>query len=217
LKLLLIEQEARIGSLEEKANTVRQEAEELSSMADTVPMVEAQLQQLDRDYAVIKKSHTELLNRREAAKMSRERERRGEEVSYRLVEPPTVPIEPIGPNRPLMLSGVLGLGVAAGIAFALALDLLDSTFWSVKDLRRRINLPVYGRVSEVSGFGNAASSYTGLLVLSLFVMSLLAVYSILMAVERQVGLGSLSVEQITPELLMNTLDSLRTQLSGIFS
>jgi hypothetical protein len=157
------------------------------------------------------------MNRREAAKLSRERERRGEEVSYRLVEPAIVAIEPIGPNRPLMLSGVLGLGVAAGIAFALALDLLDSTFWSVKDLRRRINLPVYGRVAEANGFGNAASSYTGLLVLSLFVMSLLVVYSILMAVERQVGLGSLSVEQITPELLINTLDSLRTQLSGIFS
>ena len=214
LKLLLIEQNSKIGSLQEKENALRQEAERLSGFAGEIPLIEAQLQQLDRDYEVIKRKHGELLNRRESARLSRERDKRGGEVSYRLIEPPAVPTEPVGPNRPLMLSGVLGLGLIAGIAFALALDLLDSTFSSVKDLRQRINLPVYGRVLDVKGFTTAASSSADLLALFLFVMSLLSIYLILMAVDSQGWLRSLSLEQITPELLINTLDPLRTKLSG---
>jgi len=217
LKLRLIEQESRIGSLREKASTVRKDAEDLGSLADEVPLVEAQLKQLNRDYDVIKRNYTQLVSRRESARLSRERERRGDEVAYRLVEPPIVSIHPSGPNRPLLLSGVLGLGAVAGIAFALALVLLDSSFWSAKDLRQRINLPVYGTVSELVGFGNVAGSTAGGLVLSFFVISLAAVFSILMALERQVGLGSLSLENITPELLLNSLDALRAMLFRIFS
>ncbi len=217
MKLRLIEQKSRIGSLQEKASTGRKDFEDLSHLADDVPLVEAQLKQLNRDYDVIKRRHTELLTRRELARLTRERDKRGNEVTYRLVEPPTVPIYPSGPNRPLLLSGVLGLGGVAGIGFALALVLLDSSFWNGKDLRQRINLPVYGTVSEVTGFANVASSTIGVLTLSLFVTSLLAVFLILMALERQVGLGSLSLEQMTPELLVNSLEALRAMLFRIFS
>ena len=217
LKLSLIEQKSKIGSLQAKVSTVRKETENLDRLADDVPLVEAQLKQLNRDYDVIKRKHTQLLTSRESAMLSREREKRGNEVTYRLVEPPTVPIYPSGPNRPLLLSGVLGLGGVAGIAFALALVLLDSSFWNGTDLRQRINLPVYGTVSEVTGFANVASSTAGALTLSLFVTSLLAVFLILMALERQVGLGSLSLEQMTPELLVNSLEALRAMLFRIFS
>ena len=217
LKLRLIEQESRVGSLKEKAITVRKDAADLSRLADDVPMVEAQLKQLNRDYDVIRRKHTQLLTSRESARLSGARQKRGGEVTYRLVEPPTVPIYPSGPNRPLLLSGVLGLGAVAGIAFALALVLLDSSFWNVKDLRQRIDLPVYGTVSELTGFANVASSTAGVLTLSLFVTSLLAVFLILMALERQVGLGSLSLENITPDLFIDSLDGLRAMLFRIFT
>ena len=212
LKLRLIEQESRIGSLQAKAITVRKEAEDLSRLADDVPLVEAQLKQLNRDYDVIRRKHTQLLTSRESANLSREREKRGNEVAYRLVEPPTVPIYPSGPNRALLLSGVLGLGVVAGIAFALALVLLDSSFWNGKDLRQRINLPVYGTVSEATGFANVATSTAGVITLILFVTSHLVVFLILMALERQVGLGSLTLEKLTPENLVNSLEALRAML-----
>ncbi len=217
LKLRLIDQESRIGSLQEKVSTVRKEAEDLGRLADDVPLVEAQFKQLNRDYGVIRQKHTQLLTRRETARMAREREKRGDEVVYRLVEPPTVPIDPSGPNRPLLLSGVLGLGAAAGIAFGLALVLLDSSFWNARDLRRRISLPVFGTVSEVTGFANVASSTAGILTLSLFMTSLLTVYMILMALERQVGLGTLSLEKMTPDLFVDSLEGLRAALFRIFS
>lgn len=217
LKLRLIGLESVIGSLEEKANVTRKDADELGRLADDVPLIEAELKQLNRDYDVVKRQYTQLLTRRESAKLSRERDEHGGEVTYRLVEPPTVPSHPSGPNRPLLLTGVLGVAAAAGIAFSLALVLLDSSFLSMRDLRQRLNLPVYGTVSEVAGFANVASSTAGVLVLSLFVASILAVYSILMALESQVGLGSLSLETVTPELFVNSLETLRAALFRIFS
>lgn len=180
-------------------------------------MVEAQLKQLNRDYDVIKRKHTELLTSRESARLSSEREQRGDEVSYRLIEPATVPIHPSSPNRALLLSGVLFLALSAGIAAALALVMLDSTFWSVKDLQERIGLPVYGTVAEVTGFANAASASAGALVMTLFVISLLAVFATLLALESQIGLGSLSIEKMTPELLAQTLENARAMLFKIFS
>jgi hypothetical protein len=113
------------------------------------------------------------------------------------------------------LSGVLGLGVVAGIAFALALVLLDSSFWNGKDLQQRVDLPVYGTVSEATGLANVVSSATGALTMTLFVTSLLVVFLMLMAVERQVGLGSLTLAKMTPEVLVNSLDALRAMLFRI--
>jgi polysaccharide chain length determinant protein (PEP-CTERM system associated) len=217
LKLRLIDQESRIGSLRQKVTTVSAEFADLNQLADDVPMVEAEFKQLNRDYSVLNGKHSELLASREAAKLSREREKRGDEVTYRLVEPATVPLHPSGPNRPLLLSGVLGLSFIAGIAFSLALVLLDSSFWSVKDLQQRLNMPIYGTVSEISGFANTASSSAGVLLLSLFVTALLATFSMLMMLESQVGLGSLSLESVTPDLLANSFETLRSMLFRIFS
>ena len=82
---------------------------------------------------------------------------------------------------------------------------------------QRIALPVYGTVSELTGFSNVASSTAGILTLSLFVTSLAAAFMILMALESQVGLGSLSLDKVTPDLFIDSLDALRAALFRIFS
>jgi hypothetical protein len=47
------------------------ERKDLAAKVTRFPEVEAQLKQLDRDYEVIKKQHTKLLERRESARLSR--------------------------------------------------------------------------------------------------------------------------------------------------
>ena len=69
----------------------------------------------------------------------------------------------------------------------------------------------------MTGFANVANSTIGVLTLFLLVTSLVAVFLILMALERQVGLGSLTLDQITPELLVNSVEALRAMLFRIFS
>jgi hypothetical protein len=212
LKLRLVEQNSKIGSLEEKRKSLHQDAERLNSFAAEIPMIEAQLQQLDRDYSVIKRKHDELLNRRESARLSREREKSSEEVLYRLIEPPTVPTQPTGPNRPLLISMVLALGIGAGIAFVVILELINSTFTGVKDLRQRIGLPVYGRVLEVRGFNSTARLSADYFALFLFLASLLSVYVTLLAFTSHVGYLSLTQDLTPPDLVITTLDHFQSKL-----
>jgi hypothetical protein len=77
--------------------------------------VEAQLKQLDRDYEVIKKQHTELLERRESARLSQDVEdTNASDVTFRVVDPPFVPREPSEPNKIALNTMVLVLAAGVG-------------------------------------------------------------------------------------------------------
>src|SRR3546814_9913316 len=91
---------SQIEDLRRRAASARGEAEALAAKAESVPQVEAEFQRLNRDYNIIKARHDELLSRRESARMSRSRDAVGQEVQYRMIDPPVVPNQPIGPNRP---------------------------------------------------------------------------------------------------------------------
>ncbi|MEQ1495463.1 MAG: chain-length determining protein, partial [Novosphingobium sp.] len=51
------------------------------------------------------------------------------------------------PNRPLLLLGVLVLGLGAGVAAAFAVSQLRSTFATTAKLEQALGLPVLGAIS----------------------------------------------------------------------
>ena len=79
-----------------------------------MPEVEAELSRLDRDYEVNKRQYDTLLERLESAKISEQAEQSSENVKFRVIEPPTVPLKPSGPNRILLNSMVLLLALGSG-------------------------------------------------------------------------------------------------------
>jgi hypothetical protein len=64
-----------------------------------------------------------------------------------VVEAPFVPLSPSGPNRPLLLSGVLLAGLLAGVAWSVLRFMLHPTFVDFKQLQKMIDLPVLGAIS----------------------------------------------------------------------
>jgi hypothetical protein len=107
---------------------------------------------------------------------------------------------------------VLALGIGAGIAFVVILELINSTFTGVKDLRQRIGLPVYGRVLEVRGFNSTARLSADYFALFLFLASLLSVYVTLLAFTSHVGYLSLTQDLTPPDLVITTLDHFQSKL-----
>ena len=192
VKLKLIEMEGQIEDLRQRSAAARAEAEALEQRAAEVPRIEAEFQKLNRDYNIVKARHEELLARRESARMSRNRDNVGQEVQYRMIDPPTVPIEPVGPNRPLFLFSVGGGALAAGLGLALILTLLDTTVATIGELRQHTNLPVLGAISDIPSTTKAMSGIAGYMVLSCGFASLVAVLGILLLLERQVGLYDLA-------------------------
>ncbi len=149
LKVSLGEAEANVSALRARVSRYQSNVDHLRQMVDTIPKVEAGLQRLNRDYAVNKEKYEELLARREAAKIAREAGRSAEDVKFRIIDPPFVPPEPSGPNRPLLVSAVLVGSLLAGLAFAFFMSQIRPSFDNVRNVTRELGLPVFGSVSRI--------------------------------------------------------------------
>lgn len=192
IKYKLVEQEALIATLKDRVTRQQQAVDTLERRQLAVPVIEAEFSQLNRDYDVLKSKYEELLSRRESAKISGDREATGQRSQFRIVDPPVTPGFPSGPNRPLLLSAVLVLGVGAGIAVALGLSLLNTAYVTVRQLREDIGLPVLGAISAIV---DSRKKISKIIDHSLFVvcgMSIFFLYGGTMLVESKVGLGQLT-------------------------
>ena len=86
------------------------------------------MQDLDRDYGVLKKNYQELVSRREAAQIADNADTKTEKIQFRIVDPPQLPLYPVEPNRPMLVSVVLLFGMGAGLAAPLVMAQLDRSF-----------------------------------------------------------------------------------------
>lgn len=191
IKLRLIEMESQIENFRQRSAAARKEADALASKAEEVPQVEAEFQRLNRDYNIIKARHDELLARRESARMSRNRDDIGQQVQYRMIDPPLVANEPIGPNRPLFLNLVLVGAIGAGLGLALVLVVLDTSFATLTELRQYTDLPVLGVITDNEAGKRPVRGVAGYFVLASVFAVLVGVLVILHMVERQVGLDKI--------------------------
>jgi polysaccharide chain length determinant protein (PEP-CTERM system associated) len=146
LKLRLVDADATIVSLDRQIREAEATVERLESVGRTMPQVEAQFQNLDRDYNVLRKNYEELLERREAVQIAGAARAGAERVRLEVVDPPVVPNTPTGPKRLLLSSVVLIAGIGAGLALPFLLVMLDGSFYTLRDLRA-IGLPVLGGIS----------------------------------------------------------------------
>lgn len=147
LKISLAQADAEVASLNVRVRQARDAVVKLERMVDTIPAVEAEYQRLNRDYGIVKSNYEQLLARRESARVAQDAEATGDSVKFKVIEPPRVPLEPAGPNRPLFLSVVLLAGLGAGVALAFVMSQLKQTFDTRAALRDATGLPVLGSVS----------------------------------------------------------------------
>ena len=140
---------AGIASLTVRVNEYETRLGELEKMVDVLPEVEAQLKRLDRDYEVNKERYEALIERRESAKLSGLADTSGDEVKFRIIDPPRVPLKPSDPKRPMLASAVLFIGLAVGIGFAFILSQINPAIYNQLMLKDISGLPVFGVISRV--------------------------------------------------------------------
>lgn len=148
LQVLLATTEADISTYMTRVSSYREKQAELKQRIDIVPRIEAELEKLNRDYEVHKKNYTELVSRREQAKISEDVDTGSEQVKFRIVEPPFVPAKPDFPNRVLFDLGVLFASLGVGYGVSLLISLLQPVFYNPNDLHQYTDLPVLGGVSK---------------------------------------------------------------------
>ncbi len=174
LKIALAQEEAHVASLQARVGNYEKQMADLQSKVNTVPVVEAQLKALDRDYSVTRTNYDALLARREQARLSQQAEQTTDNIRFRVIDPPRVPMEPAGPNRPVLISAVLGAAIGAGVALAFLVAQLWPTFDSRRSLMQATNIPVFGSVGIIrSSAATQRERLKLLLFISLFALLLL--------------------------------------------
>lgn len=148
LKIRLVENDSNISSLRRQITEGARERDRLEDIARGAPGLQAEFLNLNRDYDVLRKNYEDLLVRRESMRISTAAEVDGDKVKIQVVDPPLVPQNPVAPKRIMLLSGVLGAGVLAGIGLALLLVQMDQSFHTIDDLRD-LGFPVVGGVSMI--------------------------------------------------------------------
>lgn len=178
-------EEARIASLQARVGEFTSRLAQMRSLSNQAPEVEAQLAQLNRDYAVNKENYEKLVQRRESAKLSGDLSTATDMLTFRVVDPPAVPSTPAGPNRPRLYTLVFLGALVAGLGTALLLSQIRPTFLSQANLREATGMPILGSIGmnwtdqqkvrrrrRLYAFAAAVASlftaYGGVLALTLF-------------------------------------------------
>jgi polysaccharide chain length determinant protein (PEP-CTERM system associated) len=149
LQVLTAEADAQVAALEARVEEYTKRLEDLRNQVNRIPMIEAELKELNRDYSTISAQHQALLERREAARLSKQVEQTTDGVRFRIVDPAEVPLKPSAPNRIVLNIVALVASIAAGLAIALGLHLLQPVFDDRQTLYRVVGLPVFGTVEIV--------------------------------------------------------------------
>jgi polysaccharide chain length determinant protein (PEP-CTERM system associated) len=142
--------EAEMAEVRSQIGNQQRQIDQLRGAIDRIPQVEAELKRLDRNYDVNKRQYDSLVQRLESANISTEAEQTADSVKFRVVEPPVVPLAPVGPNRFLLSSLVLVASLAAGLATALLLAQMRPVFTSRDALGRISGLPVLGAITKLT-------------------------------------------------------------------
>ena len=147
LKVAQTEAEARVAAIQARVQEFTLRHQRLLAQANAVPEVETELAQLNRDYQINKDNYEKLIGRREAAKLSGDLSSTTDMMTFKIIDPPTVPYLPIGPNRVLLYTITLGAALLMGVAAALLISQVRPTFLSPAELRDRTGFNVLGTVS----------------------------------------------------------------------
>lgn len=147
IKSEIVKTTVEIEALQLKYAEQKKTVQNLRDSVNIIPEVEAQLAKLNRDYEITRNRYLSFVERRESAALAQQVGQSGSDISFRVIEPPRVPVKPSKPNRMLLLLGVLAVAFAAGLGWGFLRYLLQPTFIDTSQVHDQIELPVLGSVS----------------------------------------------------------------------
>lgn len=153
LTIAIAEADANTASLRARVAQWEAKRKSLLQAIDRIPLLEAEYNELMRDYDVYKNNYSQLLARRESAALTGEVESKTDVVEFRVIDPPRASNEPVKPNRPLLISLVPLGGLAGGAGLAFVLAQLRPTVDGRRQLQKLTGLQLLGTVTRVETEG----------------------------------------------------------------
>jgi polysaccharide chain length determinant protein (PEP-CTERM system associated) len=146
IELELNKVDVEIAALRREAAQHEDTVAELRKRLNTAPQVEAEYQQLNRDYDVNKAEYTALLENYQKARLGEQADNAGS-VRFEVVQPPQEPVAPVWPRRNRLIGEIWLAALGAGAGLAYGLHWLRPVVNSVRGVTELTSFPVLGAVS----------------------------------------------------------------------
>jgi len=183
LAAMRAERQANVQALRARSAALNAEIMSVTASQAMEPGVAAEAQRISRDYEVLRGQYEKLLQDREELRLRGQVENERSAIKFDVIDPPTSPRVPAAPNRPLLLFGVLLLGLGAGGGAGFAITQLRGTFATSAQLERTFDLPVIGTVSHMSTDGTRAIATKRMKLFVIAVAALVGLFMVLLAAE----------------------------------
>jgi polysaccharide chain length determinant protein (PEP-CTERM system associated) len=180
--------ENEIAAAQVKLEDAQSKLNTLQLQMNIIPDIEARFAGLNRDYEITKGKFEELLSRRESIELSQRADESEQDVQFRIIEPPYVPLKPSGPPRVIFYTVVLVLGVGLGVFMAFVRSQLQPVVTSALQLKTICDFPVFGLVSHTNKSALLKQSKLHLLYFLLLSGALLFSYMMLITNELVFGI-----------------------------
>jgi polysaccharide chain length determinant protein (PEP-CTERM system associated) len=149
LRSMQADKAAQVAALTQRKSQIEGDLAQFEAKMAEAPGVAAEQGQIDREYQVLKDQYDKLLSDREQVRIRSQAQSETDALKFNVVDPPTQPRAPTAPNRPLLLTAVLILGLGGGVAVAFGLAKLTTTFSTASRLEKASGMPVIGSIGEV--------------------------------------------------------------------
>lgn len=146
---------ARLSSLAEQKNSMRQRVDQLQAQISRSPEVEKGLFTLMRDYENAKTKYEEVKSKHINAKIAENLEQENKAERFAMLEPPTFPEEPIKPNRKKIIAVGLFGAIAAALGSVFLLESINArvrgadALTAVTKVRTMVTIPYIYTQAEI--------------------------------------------------------------------
>jgi len=147
MKLNVINLENDIAAINVRVENYQNKVTDLKSKINLIPEIEANLTALNRGYQITKQKYEEMLRRRESALLAEKADLSVDDIQFKVIDPPRAKPKPVGPNRTLLNTLVLFVGLGSGISIAFALSQFNAVILTPFQLSQLSGYPVLGSVS----------------------------------------------------------------------
>jgi polysaccharide chain length determinant protein (PEP-CTERM system associated) len=133
---------AQIESLNKQAEKLKAQSDEYQARLNAAPVREKQVTEIMRDQELLRQDYANLERQRLQSQMAAAVEQNKQGQQFQVVDPPSLPVKPVSPNRLKIALGALAAGILIGFLLAFVMESRDSSFHSEAPLSWQFALPL---------------------------------------------------------------------------
>lgn len=149
LRVRIRQDDLNIADLTTSQNQIQEHIRVLQVRVQTSPMVEEKYKELTRNYQTAQQIYNELLKKQSDSSIAKNLEQEQESEVFRVLDPPSLPLDPSFPKVFQFVVGGLGAGFALAVGILCLLAFINKAMYTEQDVEVCLKLPVLTMVPSI--------------------------------------------------------------------